>query len=97
MSERSERMKVASDALLDCPDCGGQGWVEGIGMAHHPSCDGSCRNCPVPVQTQEPCDTCGGSGQVKANAEHHPRAVASRGTPRTLDPVVGNLDSEVTQ
>lgn len=65
MSERRDRMKVASDALLDCPDCGGQGWVGGTGMAHHPSCDGSCRNCPIPVQTQEPCETCGGSGQIR--------------------------------
>lgn len=60
---------VRSDALLNCPDCGGLGWVEGTGMAHHPACDGSCRNCPIPVQTQEPCDTCGGSGQVQSNAK----------------------------
>lgn len=57
-----------STSLLDCPDCGGLGWVEGTGMAHHPSCDGSCRNCPIPVQTQETCAMCGGSGQVESNA-----------------------------
>jgi len=64
---------IDSTPLLDCPDCGGSGWVEGTGMAHHPSCNGSCRNCPIPVQTQEPCGMCGGTGQVKSNASNERR------------------------
>ena len=53
--------------LVDCPQCGGSGWVHGTAMDHAPGCDGSCRNCPVPVEVREPCDVCGGYGQVQSN------------------------------
>jgi hypothetical protein len=42
----------------ECPTCGGQGWT--TGSAHDPRCDGSCRNCPIPVQEQ--CEFCDGAG-----------------------------------
>jgi hypothetical protein len=38
-----------------CPECGGQGWTVGTGSEHHPSCDGSCEECPVPVPVQVEC------------------------------------------
>jgi hypothetical protein len=34
------------------------------GAEHHPDCDGSCRNCPIEVPVQCPCETCGGDGVV---------------------------------
>ena len=34
-------------------------------MDHALGCDGSCRNCPVPVEVRDPCDMCGGCGQVQ--------------------------------
>lgn len=59
-----------------CPDCEGCGGIENIevdyeiGMGHAPDCDGTCKNCPVPVQVEverqvvEPCLTCKGTGQI---------------------------------
>jgi len=38
-----------------CPQCGGQGWY--TGSEHDPSCDGTCANCPVPVQVQCDCSS----------------------------------------
>lgn len=58
---------VQSGDLLDCPQCGGYGWVHGTAMDHAPGCDGTCRNCPVPVEVRDPCDVCGGCGQVQSN------------------------------
>ena len=52
-----------------CPECGGCGVISGTGMEHDPSCDGSCRNCPVPVEIQEPCYMCGGEGDIPVLTE----------------------------
>lgn len=45
-----------------CGHCGGQGWYQGTGSEHHPSCDGSCYEgmCPVPVPIQVECKCNGG-------------------------------------
>jgi hypothetical protein len=49
-----------------CSECGGGGWVAGCRPEHAPGCtDTRCAsNCPVPVETHEPCPCCGGCGQV---------------------------------
>ena len=51
-----------------CPECGGDGYkvVLLTRPAHHPACDGSCRNCPVPEQyeAQEPCEVCQTTGKI---------------------------------
>ena len=50
----------------ECPECGGSGWIEAMGMEHDPRCDGTCKvGCPVPVQVQEQCDLCAGQGWRK--------------------------------
>ena len=48
----------------DCGICEGRGWYEVTGSAHDPRCDGTCSiGCPVPVQEQEQCGACYGSGK----------------------------------
>lgn len=46
-----------------CSFCGGDGWVPG-GPEHHPSCDGDCAGL-CPIQTQQQCENCQGTGMVK--------------------------------
>jgi DnaJ-class molecular chaperone len=73
MTERSERMKITSTAMLDCPNCGGSGGiaVSVTRMAHHPYCDGSCRLCPVQEQDWElePCQMCEGRGKLSQSKD----------------------------
>ena len=49
-----------------CPNCNGQGWYCGTEAGH--GCDGtqeSCdMNCPIPIQTQEGCEICNGTGKL---------------------------------
>jgi hypothetical protein len=59
------RFTPKAEADEDCPQCGGYGWVHGTAMDHAPGCDGTCRNCPVEVEVQAPCDLCGGCGKVQ--------------------------------
>ena len=57
---------------MKCPECDGQGWVEGVSV--EPECcgrlspSGGCwGDCAVPVQvqTQEHCPQCGGHGALQ--------------------------------
>lgn len=41
------------EAAASCPQCGGSGSYTEPG--HDESCDGSCRNCPVAIETQCDC------------------------------------------
>ena len=38
----------------DCPYCRGDGGY--IVPGHDPNCDGTCVNCPIPVQEQCACE-----------------------------------------
>lgn len=55
--------EVREDCELEiraaCSMCDGTGVVTTTGSAHAGDCDGSCRNCPVPVEEQEQCEYCG--------------------------------------
>lgn len=52
-----------------CPNCDARGWYEVIGNAHDPRCDGTCSvGCPVPVQEQEQCAACEGTGVALTRA-----------------------------
>lgn len=49
---------------VDCFDCNGQGWTVVAGHARDQECyEGHHTNCPV--QEQEQCDTCGGTGTLR--------------------------------
>lgn len=64
---RALRARVAElEGLVprECPECSGSGSIESTGSEHSSDCDGSCRNCPVPVQVIEPCAMCGSRGIV---------------------------------
>ena len=56
-----------------CRECGGVGWIEAVRQGHHPNCDAGgpycSRLCPVPIQTQEQCGACEGSGVVPKPTE----------------------------
>lgn len=55
-----QALERAATAIQDaCTMCDGLGYVETVGSAHAPDCDGGCRNCPVPVQDREGCEYCG--------------------------------------
>lgn len=41
--------------VKDCPQCDGVGWYRDTEPGHDSMCDGSCRNCPVPVEVQIQC------------------------------------------
>ena len=56
--DQDTRLEQGAEFEAECPFCRGHGWT--TGSAHDPNCDGSCRNCPVPVQEQ--CEFCGGAG-----------------------------------
>lgn len=57
-----------------CPECDGNGYVINIidvwrtETGHHPSCDGTCRMCPIPIQVEDQeheeieCVTCNRTG-----------------------------------
>lgn len=45
-----------------CANCGGSGWTTDVEPAHDPECDGTCKNCPIPVQVQVECSRCQGNG-----------------------------------
>jgi DnaJ-class molecular chaperone len=47
-----------------CPVCRGGGWILVAEPGHVSDYDGTCRNCPVPIPTQAPCDFCSGLGKV---------------------------------
>lgn len=56
-------MRTAED-LPECGRCGGAGWYVVTVPAHDPRCDGSCSvGCPVPVEAQEQCRECCGTGK----------------------------------
>lgn len=50
-----------------CPACDGHCWIEGVaqGCCGNVTSGGECRShCVIPIQTQEPCGYCGGTGEV---------------------------------
>lgn len=47
-----------------CGGCDGFGLIEYIEAAHDTSCDGTCKDCPIPISAVEQCGRCGGSGKV---------------------------------
>lgn len=51
--------ECAREIRAGCGACGGSGGIETTRAAHDPNCDGSCRNCPVPVRELEQCEYCG--------------------------------------
>ena len=66
MTESLTPEKLADlKALLHCDRCNDDGGVLGSYSEHDAGCDGSCRNCPVEVQYQEPCPKCG-DGEAQA-------------------------------
>lgn len=61
-------LRAAKERIREqCGMCDGHGYtievVSGSRAEHHPECDGSCRDCPVEVETQEQaqeaCEYCG--------------------------------------
>jgi len=59
-------MKVSLQNL--CPRCKGKGWYEVTKSGHHPYCD--CGEvggylCPIPIQEQEQCAECDGTGLIR--------------------------------
>jgi len=72
MSHQSTNSEVdlhEAVATADCPECFGQGWVEGEDVV--PDCCGrtyleACCGEPIPrrIQTQEVCQFCSGTGKV---------------------------------
>ena len=87
MSEQSERMKVASDALLACPFCGGLASpviVIPSSIEHDPDAAFWGDRAKVTECRRAGCEACGydmdaEKWQRRSNAPAHPRAVASRG------------------
>jgi hypothetical protein len=53
---------MSEPEMVECPECGGQGWISGTGSEHAPGCDGECRDCPVPVEIQIGCEFCDSAG-----------------------------------
>ena len=49
---------------MKCPACDGDGYTVDVALEHSQNCDGSCVYCPVQVQVQVQCETCGGEGNV---------------------------------
>lgn len=47
-----------------CVGCDGFGLVEFTESAHDPSCDGTCKDCPIPVPAVEQCGRCEGTGKI---------------------------------
>jgi len=56
---------MTTDARETCPFCNGDGWYVVTGSAHDPNCDGTCKNCPIPVQEQEQWQNCEGRGYLE--------------------------------
>jgi hypothetical protein len=52
-----------TDPVRRCDECGGDGVVPVLEQAHHPSCEGDCRLCPIPVEVADQCQRCEGSGE----------------------------------
>jgi|WetSurMetagenome_2_1015567.scaffolds.fasta_scaffold1049185_3 hypothetical protein len=51
---------------MTCPECGGCGWVVEIVPDRAPGCTGErcVSGCPIPVQRQDQCGACCGSGEI---------------------------------
>lgn len=58
-------MSASHVTVVECGECAGHGWCEEVIPGHDLDCDGSCRNCPVPIPGQAPCRTCGGNGTIE--------------------------------
>jgi hypothetical protein len=78
--EEPAALACAHASSVECPECSGAGWIEGM----EPACCGNLSRsgecwggCAVPVQTQEQCGFCGGGGEVpmpnptQTNGENH--------------------------
>lgn len=49
---------------MRCNHCDGLGWTVVVVPAHDPRCDGTCYvGCPIPVEEQEECKACCGTGE----------------------------------
>jgi len=57
---KTQTRRVIEPQPEKCGHCGGAGWYEVVGAAHHPDCDGSCRLCPIPVPEQQQCQCSNG-------------------------------------
>ena|GEM_PF-4925402 len=57
------------EQVKNCGHCGGRGWNMITVPAHDPNCDGSCDNCPIPVQEQEQCGGCAAARALLAELE----------------------------
>lgn len=49
---------------IPCPMCDGIGVFQVTAAGHDPSCQGDCKNCPIPIPEIEPCEECGTVGWV---------------------------------
>lgn len=48
--------------IVECQDCGGLGWTAGMGCCGGSDWECGAQGCFGPIQVQECCRTCGGSG-----------------------------------
>jgi hypothetical protein len=73
---------------MKCKICKGEGWVVGYGHA----CDGDERACEVlcPIQVQEPCEACLGTGRRLTK-----RAADSLNAGESIQPSVVNVENEL--
>lgn len=55
-------MSQQEQTEVECPACGGDGWV--VDLDHAPRCNGMCAEYGCPVQVQAKCPNCDGSGRL---------------------------------